>query len=371
MLGFFMTKDKLVSFSIDHLDPLGQGVSKLEEKVTFVNNTLPDEKGRAIIKKSSKGVLFASLAYLESTSKDRISTRCEYFNECGGCQYLHTSYEKELEFKKLALAKHIEKLCPDIPITVHPAKDRHHYRNRIQLHYKGNQIGFKKPFSQEILPINDCLLPNSKVGAELKKVVAQFQISRPLDHPKSGHVEIYELNDETHINWNKDYAFGGFTQVNKQMHESFQEFIKIYIEKKNLTQKTIWDLFGGDGNLGAVCAPKQHFVVDTVLHQNPKAHQEFLKLNLFDQQEFQQCLNGMQCNSPDIIILDPPRAGFKQVAEIIAQTKPEVFLAVSCHPSVLTRDFKPAYDNLKISEVHLFDFFPGTYHFETLIIYSK
>ena len=49
-----MAKDKLLSFSIEHMDPMGQGVSKVSDKVTFIAKTLPNEKGQASIIRSAK-----------------------------------------------------------------------------------------------------------------------------------------------------------------------------------------------------------------------------------------------------------------------------------------------------------------------------
>ena len=290
MLGFFMAKDKLVSFQIEHLDPLGQGVSKQHEKVTFVGKTLPEEKGQAVIRKSLKGVQFAEFTFLENTSENRISPDCEHYQLCGGCQYLHTPYENELKFKQLALKKHLAKLCPNVPITLHPAQQRFNYRNRIQLHYKDNLIGFKKPFSHEILPIKNCMLANSNVQKKLKEIIQQFQVIRPVERTKSGHVEIYEFEDQVQVNWNLPYAHGGFTQVNQQMHQQFQSFLHDYAKKHEILEKTVCDIFGGDGNLGSMFSPRKHFVVDSVIHQRPKSGQEFHQFDLLKIADQQKCL---------------------------------------------------------------------------------
>ena len=90
-----------INFKIDHLDPLGQGVSK-ENKITFIEKTLPGEIGSAEVYRKAKGVIFGRLTNpdkLEVESPDRIKPECPHFHECRGCQYLHTDYNNEIVFK--------------------------------------------------------------------------------------------------------------------------------------------------------------------------------------------------------------------------------------------------------------------------------
>ncbi len=82
-----------IDFNIDHIDPLGQGVSKSNERVTFIKKTLPGERGDARLISAKKGVEFASLETLTQKSPDRITPECTHFDHCNGCDFLHTSYE--------------------------------------------------------------------------------------------------------------------------------------------------------------------------------------------------------------------------------------------------------------------------------------
>ena len=89
-------------FEIEHIDPLGQGVSK-KSKITFIEKTLPGEIGQATIYKEAKGVSFGFIKNaddIELESKDRVAPECPHYWECPGCQYLHTTYENEILFKK-------------------------------------------------------------------------------------------------------------------------------------------------------------------------------------------------------------------------------------------------------------------------------
>ncbi len=71
--------------------------------------------------------------------------------------------------------------------------------------------------------------------------------------------------------------------------------------------------------------------------------------------------------APDVLIVDPPRAGLHpKVAERIASFGPERFVYVSCNPQTQARDLsmmKEAYD---IEAVQPVDLFPHTHHVETV-----
>ncbi len=58
-----------IDFQIEHIDPLGQGVSKgatADDKITFIKKTLPGESGTAEVFSEKKGVRFARLLELKS-----------------------------------------------------------------------------------------------------------------------------------------------------------------------------------------------------------------------------------------------------------------------------------------------------------------
>jgi 23S rRNA (uracil1939-C5)-methyltransferase len=72
---------------------------------------------------------------------------------------------------------------------------------------------------------------------------------------------------------------------------------------------------------------------------------------------------------PDLVILDPPRAGLSpDAAKQLARIAPAQITYISCEPPTLARDLaalqKAGYE---ISEIHLFDLFPQTFHVETVV----
>ena len=71
---------------------------------------------------------------------------------------------------------------------------------------------------------------------------------------------------------------------------------------------------------------------------------------------------------PDLVVLDPPRAGAGiGTLELLAALRPRRFYYVSCSPPTLARDLALLVARgYQLNSVELFDFFPQTYHLECL-----
>ncbi len=69
----------------------------------------------------------------------------------------------------------------------------------------------------------------------------------------------------------------------------------------------------------------------------------------------------------DLVVLDPPRAGCKKIVDAVADIRPGRILYVSCNPATLARDLKSlAQRGYRLAESRLVDFFPQTYHIESV-----
>ena len=54
-----MSLNNIVPFHIESVDSLGQGVSKITDKITFIPKTLPGEKGAARVLAEKSKIAFA------------------------------------------------------------------------------------------------------------------------------------------------------------------------------------------------------------------------------------------------------------------------------------------------------------------------
>lgn len=71
---------------------------------------------------------------------------------------------------------------------------------------------------------------------------------------------------------------------------------------------------------------------------------------------------------PDVLIVDPPRAGMHpKVVQRIAALRPERLVYVSCNPLSQARDLKDLIELYDIEAVQPVDLFPHTHHIENVI----
>ena len=75
---------------------------------------------------------------------------------------------------------------------------------------------------------------------------------------------------------------------------------------------------------------------------------------------------------PDVVILDPPRAGIHpDVAKVILNASPERIVYVSCNPASQARDLELLCREYEITAVQPVDMFPHTHHVENVVALKK
>lgn len=76
--------------------------------------------------------------------------------------------------------------------------------------------------------------------------------------------------------------------------------------------------------------------------------------------------------TPDVIILDPPRAGIHEdVAEVVMSASPQRIVYVSCNPATQARDIAIFDAMFSIIAVQPVDMFPHTHHVENVVLLEK
>ena len=167
---------------------------------------------------------------------------------------------------------------------------------------------------------------------------------------------------------------GAFFQVNTSVAELIVDFL---LEKLPLYgDSLVLDVYCGVGLFSAFIAPMVEKVIG--IESDPKAGEDFLyNLSGFDNVDFydlpaEDVLPHLEL-SPDIILLDPPRAGIsKKVLDSVVSLNPGVIVYISCDPATLARDGgrfqKQGY---LLQESTPFDMFPQTFHIESVNIFQR
>ena len=160
------------SIKIDNLSHEGKGVGRQEAdsqgrgKACFVAGALPGETvlwRRTQIKRSFDEGELVEVIY---PSPDRVTPKCQYIGECGGCELQHMDPNAQLEAKQQQLKQTfaregIEPQSPESwlpPLAGNPWEYRR--RTRLAVAYAGNTaiVGYRQRSSRKIVPIVSCVV---------------------------------------------------------------------------------------------------------------------------------------------------------------------------------------------------------------------
>ncbi len=360
--------NRAVEFVIESMDAMGQGVAHIDGKPCFIPKTLPGEEGVATITRASKGVLFARLDTLAKTADNRVESVCPHFGSCPGCHFLHTDYQSELSYKLAALSGHLKRLDVALPeIELCAAEQRLGYRNRIQLHYRHKYIGMIDPVADSVVEIPGCLAIEEQLQDSFDGLYQDR--SWAAERSGQGHCELYQSSDGVKLQWDKPYAHGGFTQVNRAMNEVLRE--AVLAQLGDMLVDSLLDLFSGEGNLSDLIVEQYPEVERVMVDYAPDRVKEgglsFLHLDLFAETALKTF--KARCKQPqfDVLLVDPPRKGFTLLHQWVKAFKPKKLIYVSCSAATMVRDLQQLGEKARIEQVSLIDLFPGTYHYETLV----
>lgn len=87
----------------------GEGIGYIDRKIVFIPGALPEEEVVVEIVKQTRTYSEGKIVQIVKPSKDRVSPKCRFDNNCQGCNMLHLNYFKQLTAKKEAVRESIRK----------------------------------------------------------------------------------------------------------------------------------------------------------------------------------------------------------------------------------------------------------------------
>jgi 23S rRNA (uracil1939-C5)-methyltransferase len=163
---------------------------------------------------------------------------------------------------------------------------------------------------------------------------------------------------------------GGFFQVNRFLVD---ELVKIVVEEQR--GQLAWDLYAGVGLFSRQLAKLFQQVVAVEAAGSDLSNSfrgpgkraveattvEFLRHAV------------VQRERPDLIVMDPPRAGVgAEACSLLARISAPKIVYVSCDPTTLACDLRIlAQAGYNIAALHMVDLFPQTFHLETVVVLRK
>ena len=187
-------RGQVYEIRIERLGTSGEGVGRYENFTVFVPQALPNERVLTVIEEVKKTYARGRIRKILQESPARVSPRCEIYDECGGCQLQHLSYEEQLHAKRAQVVDaltHIGKL-PQIPVNATlRADDPWNYRNKMQfpigLHKGRLVVGCFAQGSHRIINTENCHIQrsaNNDLANAVREIVEKL------------HIPVY--NEDTH-----------------------------------------------------------------------------------------------------------------------------------------------------------------------------
>ena len=410
-----MDLSKIIELTPDNAAYGGDAIGRLPDgRAVFVPFAIPGERVSIKIVMDKKKFARGELVEILDPSPSRIEPRCPHFAECGGCHYQHITYHQQLLYKQKILQDQLERLgrlsSPPVKAVV-PSPHQFNYRNQIkfQLDQKGKP-GFIRTNKRGVLEINQCHLPElpladiwplleidpgsgvSTLGLRLgiqDDVLVALESQHPFSaefdienlpvsviHHSPGYTEVLAGSEYTLMSV-KDRQFRvsgrSFFQVNTLLAEQMVADIESALPAH---PGTVLELYSGVGLFSAFIAPRADKLV--AIESSETASEDFVhNLDQFDNVDLYQgpvedILPKLSIK-PGVVLVDPPRTGLhkKVIGELIAM-QPELLIYISCDPSTLARDSKLLAEGGFVPQKFIpFDFFPQTYHIETLSIWTR
>lgn len=148
---------------IDSLAWGGKGLARIDGKVFFIGKAAPLDKVQISVTKEKSDYGEGEIEKILYPSPFRVSPVCPHFKKCGGCQFLHINYHKQLEEKERIAREFLrrwtdearfEPIAPSpMPIGYRHSGDFHVFFDRGQL-----RSGFYEPESHKIVSFDHCYL---------------------------------------------------------------------------------------------------------------------------------------------------------------------------------------------------------------------
>lgn len=165
---------------IEDLSHEGKGILKVDNFTLFVEGGLIGDIVEIEVVNVKKRFGLGKVLNIIKPSKDRINSKCNISNICGGCQFQELQYIKQLQWKKNKVKMDLVKIGGISQVEVNDTlgmEDPLRYRNNVQIPvgFQDNKVvlGFYEKGSYEIANMNKCII-QPEIGDKTAEIIKNW-----------------------------------------------------------------------------------------------------------------------------------------------------------------------------------------------------
>lgn len=382
-----------VEVSIDHLDLEGNGVGVFGGRPVAIPFVLPGERIRGKIYRRERDLDRGEPVEILEPSRERIVPPCPYFGRCGGCQYQHMAYGRQLELKRDHIAGLFSALprgLPPVAIPI-PSPKIYHYRTKLTPHHGrirggGDEpIGFLEATRHRICDIDRCPIAVESIGdalAECRRKIRATPTKRGgtalLRRTETGVTGDHRaLVAETVSGKKFHFLAGDFFQNNGSI---LPDFVRHVVESAaGSPAEYLVDAYCGVG-LFSLSAAHLFRAVAGIEISGESVRLAGLNASLqgVANAEF---FTGSAENifaaiafppEKTTVLLDPPRVGCGgNFLDQLLRFGPSRIVYVSCGPRAQVRELEKLLAHYAAVTIQPIDLFPQTRHIENVVVLER
>lgn len=373
----------------------GEATGVVDGQKVYAAFGIPGERVALEVWERKQDRVWGRVTGVLRASPDRVPPRCSYFGVCGGCQWQHVTYERQLELKRQMVAACLTDgagfIDPPVMPTL-PAPAAYGYRNhgRFSIGRRYGELGFTTHYRHRFMRVDHCPIMHPRindvlaasqrharghqlavrVGAHTGDVLVLPRQDAPDLPYASGQTEL----EEELLGRRYRISAAAFFQVNTLQAERLIETVRAALDPG--PEDVLLDLYCGVGTFGVALAPLVRRVIGI---EESAAALKDARYNARDLANVAFLAGRTEEVLPAILepvsaaIVDPPRIGCRiEALEALLRLAPRRLIYVSCEASTLARDLRVlAEGGFTLRSVQPVDMFPQTYHVETVSLLTK
>lgn len=387
-----LQRGQRLELTLGDVDAFGECVACVDGFPVHVFGGIPGERVIAEVVRCYRERAEARVVEVLEPSSDRVTPQCPIFWPCTGCQWQHVRCDRQLALKRDLLARALTAsgLAGPLPLwPTLPSPRMLGYRNHARFTIgPAGSVGYVNRATRNFVQADRCLIMDEGINRALKalqgkgaetsqmsvrygvgtgELLVQPRLRSPWVTIPTGQPYYHEevLGRRFRV------ASPSFFQVNTVQTERLVRLLRGLLQDGQAGR--LVDAYAGVGTFGALLAPVAERVV--AIEESVSAVRDIGENiaglgNVTVLQGKTEHVLAQMSERPDVLVLDPPRAGCEAEAlAAVSRLRPERVLYVSCEPETLGRDLKVLLDGpFRLVALVPVDMFPQTHHVECVAV---